>query len=190
MTTKNLIITRNNEPNLTIDNLEVAQFIHLMIDNEKIRQVVDTITSKVVLILGRFSGDGKCVLDAIREELRKRDYLPMLFDFEKPASRNLIETISTLAHMSRFVIADVSDERSVPQELYRIIPGLSSVPVQPLLHVAASEYALFEDLTSYSWVLDTYKYESIEGLIASLADHVIAPAEDKVRELRRPRSAK
>jgi len=49
----NLIITDDNEPTITVDNLEVAQFIYLLLNNQKIRDVIDTITSKVVLILGR-----------------------------------------------------------------------------------------------------------------------------------------
>jgi hypothetical protein len=40
----------------------------------------------VVLILGRFTDERKAVLDALREELRKRNYLPILFDVEKPRS--------------------------------------------------------------------------------------------------------
>ena len=97
----NLVITERDEPVITVDNLEVAQFIYLLLHNEKIREVIDTITSKAVLILGRFTPDRKVVLDAIRESLRQRNYLPILFDFEKPASRDLTETISTLAHIAR-----------------------------------------------------------------------------------------
>ena len=61
---KNLIITPHGEPEITVDNLEVAQFIYLLLNNEKIRHVIDTITSKVVLILGRFTEERKAVLDA------------------------------------------------------------------------------------------------------------------------------
>jgi hypothetical protein len=44
-----------------------AQFIHLLLHNEKLQRVIDTITSKVVLILGRFSVlERKQVLDALR----------------------------------------------------------------------------------------------------------------------------
>jgi hypothetical protein len=47
-----------------------------MLHNEKIRDVIDTITSKAVLILGRFTQERKPVLEALREELRQRKYLP------------------------------------------------------------------------------------------------------------------
>jgi len=81
-----LIITLIDQPTITVDNLKVAQFIYLLLNNKEIRDVIDTITSKVVLILGRFTDERKKVLDAIRDELRKQNYTPVLFDFEKPAS--------------------------------------------------------------------------------------------------------
>ena len=121
---RNLIITNVDEPEITVDNIEVAQFVYLLLHNEKIREVIDTITSKAVLILGRFTEERKAVLDALREELRKRDYLPILFDFEKPRSRNTDETITLLARMARFVVADISDAKSVLQELRAIVPDL------------------------------------------------------------------
>ena len=36
---------------ITVDSIEVARFVYLVLHNEKIRDVIDTITSKVVLIL-------------------------------------------------------------------------------------------------------------------------------------------
>ena len=83
-----------------------------MLNNQKIRDVIDTITSKAVLILGRFTDERKAVLDALREELRKRNYLPILFDFDKPRSRDTDETITLLARMARFIVADISDAKA------------------------------------------------------------------------------
>jgi hypothetical protein len=151
----NLVITPEDESPIQVDTLEVAQFIYLLLNNERILSVIDTITSKVVLILGRFTPDRKIVLDAIRDGLRKRDYLPILFDFEKPTSRSLTDTVSTLAHMARFVIADSTDAKSVPQELMRIVPFLPTVPVRPLMLAAQHEYGMFRDFGLYPWVLET-----------------------------------
>jgi hypothetical protein len=181
----NLVITDYDEPPIQIDNLELAQFIYLLLNNEKIRGVIDTITSKVVLILGRFTPERKVVLDAIRDELRKRDYLPVLFDFEKPASKDLTGTISTLANMARFVIADLTDPSSVPHELATLVPN-TVVPVQTIILEGQREYAMFPDLKRrYHWVLEPHQYKSQELLIAGLGETVIAPAEAKAKELAR-----
>lgn len=177
-----LIVTPPNEPIITVDNLEVAQFIYLLLNNARIRDVINTITSKVVLILGRFTKERKQVLNAQREALRQREYLPVLFDFEKPAHRDITETISMLAHMARFVIADITDARSIPQELERIIPNLPSVPVQPLLLTAQQEYGMFEHFRRYSWVLDPFFYDDETMLLAALNEKIIVPAEAKAKE--------
>ncbi|MDE3091563.1 MAG: pentapeptide repeat-containing protein, partial [Chloroflexota bacterium] len=148
-----------------------------------IRDVIDTIARKVVLILGRFTPERKTVLDAIREELRKRDYLPVLFDFDKPATRDITETMRTLAHLSRFIIADISDPSSIPLELQAVIPDLA-VPVKPLLLSGQREFSMFVDLRKkYHWVLNTHQYTDINDLLALFGDKVIAPAEQKAKEL-------
>jgi hypothetical protein len=182
-----LIITPDNELVITVDHLEVAQFIYLLLHNEKIREVIDTITSKAVVILGRFTPKRKAVLDALREELRCQNYLPIVFDFEKPASRDLTETISTLAHMARFIIADLTEAKSIPHELQRIVPALPSVPVQPLLQASAKEYSMFEHFKHFPWVLPLYRYKSTKAVIASLKKKIIAPAELKAKELLPPK---
>ena len=181
---QNLVITPANEPEITVDNIEVAQFIYLMLNNQKVRGVIDTITSKAVLILGRFTGERKAVLDALREELRKRNYAPILFDFSVPATRDITETISLLARMARFVVADITDAKSIPQELAVIVSDLPSVPVQPLLLEGSAEYSMFEHFKRYPWVLETYTYPSSERLIADLGERVIGPAEKYARSVK------
>jgi Pentapeptide repeats (8 copies) len=96
----NLIVTQSPEPSITVDNIKVAQFIYLILNNKEIRDIIDTITSKVVLILGRFSQERKRILDAIRDELRKREYVPIVFDFEPSINQTTVETIKTLASMA------------------------------------------------------------------------------------------
>jgi hypothetical protein len=186
-----LIITpsqepESQEPEITTDDIEVAQFLYLLIHNEKLRKVIDTITSKVVLILGRFTPERKAVLDALRDEVRKRNYLPVIFDFEKSASRTIDETVTLLARMARFVIADLSDAKSILQELRGVVPDLPSVPVQPLILASQEEPGMFDFFRFYPWVLTTYRYATQERLLANLDACVVAPAEAKARELQRP----
>jgi hypothetical protein len=39
------------------------------------------------------------------------------------------------------------------------------------------------DYWTYQWVLNVYRYDGIEELLASLEEQVIAPAESKAKEL-------
>jgi hypothetical protein len=179
----NLVITPTDQPKITVDNLEVAQFIYLLLNNAKIRAVIDTITSKVVLILGRFTPDRKTTLDALRDALRHRNYLPILFDFEKPTNRDFTETVSTLAHLASFVIADLTDPRSIPQELTAIVPHLLSVPVRPLLLGTQSEWGMFSDIARHTQVISPFHYTDDPMLLRCIETDIIAPAERKAREL-------
>jgi uncharacterized protein YjbI with pentapeptide repeats len=181
---QNLIITPRNEPAITVDNIEVAQFIYLLLHNQKVRDVIDTITSKVVLILGRFTDERKAVLDALRDELRNRNLLPILFDFAMPASRDVTETIKTLASLARFVIADVTDATEVRVELHNVVPDFTSLPVQLIVLRGHSEFVSLSHLTKFAWVLPIFEYDDEKHLLASLDKSVVGPAEDMTRKLR------
>ena len=181
---KDLIITHADQPAITVDDLEVAQFIYLLLNNKKIRSVIDTITSKAVLILGRFTPERKAILDSLRDELRKYDYVPILFDFDKPTNEDFTGTIKTLAGMCHFVIADITNPKSSPLELQATVPDYM-IPFVPIIQEAEEPFAMFADLwIRYGeWVLEPLKYVAAEDLIASLEDDIIQPAEQRYREL-------
>jgi uncharacterized protein YjbI with pentapeptide repeats len=175
--TQDLIISSEDQATVTVDRLEIAQFIYLLLNNKKIRDVIDSVTSKLVLILGRFLPERKSILDRVRQELRSRGYVPVLFDFPPPTSRDLTETISTLAHLAKFVIADITSAKSVPQELMRIVPNLPSVPIQPILLACEKEYGMFETFKHYPWVLETFLYENEQHLSEKFESSILEPAE-------------
>ena len=99
----------------------------------------------------------------------------------------MTETITILAHMACFIIADLTEPSSIPKELEAIVPTLA-VPVQPLLERSTRPYAMFKDYWKYHWVLEVYRYNELEDLLASLKEHVIEPAERKAKELAKLRA--
>jgi uncharacterized protein YjbI with pentapeptide repeats len=182
---RDLIITPPGEPAIMVDNINVAQFMYLLLNNEKIRELIDTITSKAVLILGRFSPERKIILDRLRDEPRIRHYVPILFDFEKPKSRDTVETIRTLAGMSKFIIADLTEAKAVIQELQAIVPNLPSVAVRFIIKKSEQEPGMFDHIRRFSWVVaDALEYETPEEVIGSINNGILGPVEAKLMELR------
>ncbi len=182
----NLIITRRGEPIITVDNLEVAQFIYLLINHKKLRAVIDSVIKKGVLILGPFENGGLEILKSIATKLRESGYLPIIFDFVKPEARNYTETVMTLAGLSRFVIVNLSGP-SIPQELYAIVQNFK-VPVSPIIEDGKKSYSMFVDLLENDWVLEPTKFSSKEQLNDILLSRIIEPAEKKYKERQRVRS--
>ena len=88
-----------------------------------------------------------------------------------------------MAHMARFIVADITEAKSIAQELQVIVPNLPTVPVQPLLLASEREYGMFESFRPYPWVLSTYYYDNLDDLLVSIEDKVISPAEEKARGL-------
>jgi uncharacterized protein YjbI with pentapeptide repeats len=182
---KDLIITPEQASPVTVDNIKVAQFIYLILNNKEIRDVINTLTSKTVLILGRFAiPERKAILDALRDKLREYDLLPMVFDFERPINKDFTETIKTLAGLCYFVIADVTNPKSSPLELQATVPDFQ-IPFVPIIQEGEQPFAMMVDLQKkYNWVLSTRTYSSKEALINKLKEGIIDPAMEKHNELK------
>jgi uncharacterized protein YjbI with pentapeptide repeats len=178
-----LVITASDEPTITVDDVEIGQFIYLILHNHKIRTVLDAITSKVVLILGRFTEERFAVLDFLRNELRKANYSPVLFDFDPAKSLDISDTVTLLARLARFVVADLTDPKCVQQEL-TLIATQALVPIRPIILRGHKPWAMFNDLRRRSAaLLDVYEYADQRDLMTGLREGVIEPAERRRREL-------
>jgi uncharacterized protein YjbI with pentapeptide repeats len=171
----NLIISRAEAPTVTVDDLEVAQFIHLLLNRQRLRNVIDIIKSKAVLILGRFTPERKAVRDAITNELRKHNLLPIIFDFERAVSRDFTETIKTLAGLSLFVIADITNPKSAPLELQTTIPDYQ-IPFVPIIQEGEKPFSMFSDLSKYPWMLTLLMYPSLDVLLEGFKRAIIDEA--------------
>src|SRR5438128_2313893 len=77
-----------------------------------------------------------------RTPLRQLRYLTILFNFVMQMRRNITETVSTLAHIAKFVATVLINTHSISQELSFIVPHLLFVPIQPLILASQREYAM------------------------------------------------
>lgn len=177
-----LIVSRQHGEMVAVDDIKVAQLVHLMLSSTSLRRVIATMSTSMVLVLGRFTPPRKRVLEGIRSELRKRGYVPVIFDFPNVPSRTLTETVGCLAHLSRFIVADITGARSIPQELMAVVPHLPSVPVQPLLLREEDPWGMFESFGRYGWVMPLNRYQSESDLLSRFDACVIEGPEGWLKE--------
>jgi uncharacterized protein YjbI with pentapeptide repeats len=178
-----LVISSDDEATITVDDLDVAQFIYLLRRREKLRNVIDAITSKAVLILGRFTPERKAILDAVAEELRAHRLLPIIFDFKGSTARDLTETIKILAGMSLFVIADVTNPKSSPLELEATVPDYE-VPFVIIIQKGKTPFPMLASLKKYPWVIKPIlTYPSAEMLRKAFKKAILDRAWAKRLEL-------
>jgi hypothetical protein len=115
--------------------------------------------------------------------LRRRDYVPIVFDFQEPTQRDLTETVKTLAGLCRFIIADITNPKSSPLELQATVPDYM-IPFVPIIAEGEEPFAMFKDLwIKYRWVIDPLEYSSIGRLMNVIEPSIIEPALKKHAEL-------
>lgn len=172
-----VVITPDDQPQIEVDGLEYSQFVHSSLISQGIRVDVDRIDRRAALIMGCFTSERKTILNTLRRAIRQRGLLPIWLDFEKPNGRGLQETILTLAGLSQFILAEISDPRSVPQELAAVVPSLPSVRVQPLLQSGYEPCAAFDQIRLCGSVLPLHTYKDQQKLSEELEQVVSANAE-------------
>jgi hypothetical protein len=134
------------------------------------------------LLLGRFTKGRIAVLERL-EALRQRGYVPIVFNFDKPETKDFTETVRILAGLSKFIIADITNPRSAPLELQATVPEIM-VPVQPIIEDRQTAFAMLEDLQrKHDWVFQTLRYSSLDRLIETMDEEIVGPAEAKFRQL-------
>lgn len=171
---------------VTVHDAQAASGIQ---DGASLQRMLSDVAARTVLILGRFTDKRKAVLDDIRRQLAglSHKYLPVIFDYDKPRERDLIETIVGLAAVSRFVIADLSDPKSIPAELQAIVPMFPSLPVVPIIEGAQREYPVSDHILRRESVHGpVVRYRNRKHLAGILEAEVIAPAERLYKRLSPP----
>jgi hypothetical protein len=71
-------------------------------------------------------------------------FVPMVFNFDKPETKDFAETVRLLANLSRFVIVDITNPRSTPLELQAAVPDYM-VPFVPILQQGEEPFSMFVD---------------------------------------------
>src|SRR4051812_15680069 len=114
----------------------------------------------------------------------------MVFNFDKPETKDFTQTVRSLAGLSHFVIVDLSNPRAVPLELQAVVPD-NTIPFVPIVEEGQDPFSMFIDLQNkYDWVLDVISYPSVDRLVEVLETEIVKPAEVKFNELLERRARK
>lgn len=123
---------KENKGLLTVDDLALGNIIYLRLENLNYSKFIKQSKSSSVLVLGRF-GKNLTRLESIKDKLRKSGFTPIVFDFKAPDTLDLIEIIVLLSLLSKLIIVDLSQAKSVPAELQAILSTLM-IPVVPIIN--------------------------------------------------------
>ena len=149
-------------------------------DKGQYKATINESLNRQVLILGRFSPRRKKILDALKKILNQHPggYLPLLLVGKKPKGITLGEWGLYTAIASKFIIADISEPKSIPDELRGIIPQCPSRPVVPIINQSGKQYALAEEWALRKNVAQpTIRYKNKEDLGRKIREEVIPAAE-------------
>lgn len=185
-TSQDLII--GNNPNeqkspLRTHDLHTAQLLALMLDGAGIRSLIDSVTSKLVLILGSFSTPEKVVLDALRLTLQSFGYVAVEFDFERPSDRDYAETVLTLVGMSRFVVADFTNAKEVRAEVAQARRQFGRVPIIPIAKEGVSLPVTMANSFPPEELQLLVRYKDRDDLIKKVQSSIIQPGEERSRRI-------
>jgi uncharacterized protein YjbI with pentapeptide repeats len=185
---RDLDIMPAQQPVLSVDSLQTAQLVGLLLHNERSRLDVFDITLNTVLVIGRFSPERREVLAAIKEALRRSGYSPIVLDFHQPGSGDKNEMVKILGRMSRFVVADLTGDPRIAETLDAVVHFLPSIPIQPVGQAEEPRGGVESHYHKYRWVLPFWAFRDAGAVAALFAAEVIAPAEQKAAELRQKMS--
>jgi uncharacterized protein YjbI with pentapeptide repeats len=172
------------QPPLLIEDFKLAPFIHELDRDEATGRLIETLATKLVLLLGRFKAGPKELLDRLFAAFRRRGYIPAIIDFKCAGSHSWDEVMLSVAMCAHFVVVDMTDAHAAFAEVPYILAS-RAVPIKPLIAIGAAEPSQFGGLRRrFAHLLPLFTYDSPESLIDNIDAAVIAPCEAELERLR------
>ena len=135
---------------MTVDDIEIAQFIYTIVDNQKISKMIDSMRTKTVLILSSFDDSSKITVTALKDSIRNHGLIPLLFTFQKPKHKGLMGTVRTMAELSAFVIIDESIFANQIFEISNLIPSVR-VPFARIAREGSKKISMDDEAKHLYW---------------------------------------
>ena len=181
-----LILSPDFQSTITIDNLIVGQFVNLLLNNAEVRDVIDTVSSKIVLIVGWYMPERVKTWNAVRVALLERHYVPITVNIDWTADIRVIETLARLVSLARFVVVDFTDPLTYRMfmlpELYQLLEKHASKPVQPILLKGSPLNTLHSEFQKSLSCLPLHEYSAQNETWEMEAADIVAAAERWIEE--------
>jgi uncharacterized protein YjbI with pentapeptide repeats len=173
--TANLALTPSDEAAILVDDLEMVNLMEALLREPRWRELITRSSLRIALVIGRFPQWRRPHLDALREELRRSEYAPLAIDLEKPVGPKLRSVIANLAHLAKFVIADLAGSRAFAKELQPFSFSLRELPLQIVMPDGEEPPEL-----PGLWAIEPHRYRDTEHLVEIFEKEILQPLERKL----------
>jgi len=153
---QDLIVNREDQLSMMVDDIEIAQFIYMIADNQKISKIIDNMRTKAVLILGSFDDASMAAIAALKGAIRNHGMIPLLFTFEQPKHKSLMGTVRTMAELSSLVIVDQSIFANQIFEMSNLVLNVH-VPFARIAREGSKKITMDDEAKHFDW----YQHEPI-----------------------------
>jgi len=170
-----LLITPRNEIPVWVGDLEVAQFLSLVLFGKRENRLFrDRACSRLALVAGRFRGNRQPVADAIQQALDSVGLTAVFVEVEKPMARELPPSLSSLFRVAKVVLVDTS---RLPQSGRLFDAATELTPGRPVISLTDErEPRTGESLPNRPEVQAPIRFESPEKLGETLRNRLLALA--------------
>jgi uncharacterized protein YjbI with pentapeptide repeats len=177
----NLIVSHPKMPKIIVDNLEIAQLVHLRLYKENDTRHFDAIPNNIIVILGRFSKGRSEVLATLQDSIRHNSYIPLKVDCDEKTTPDF-GTLSALASLAQFFVIDVTEPCASISSLQDIVFPLAT----PVHCIMQQNYLQTKNGSSQNFLLENFFsplfYHHADELHILLEETIFAPNEVELTE--------
>ncbi|MFQ5628270.1 MAG: pentapeptide repeat-containing protein [bacterium] len=175
----NLVVSHPKMPKIIVDNLEIAQLVHLRLYKENYSRHFNPIPEKIIVLLGHFSKTRSKVLANIQDNIRQHGFIPLKVDCDESTTPNF-DTLTALTSLAQCIIVDATEPCAAMKTLQDIVFPLAT-PVHCILQQNIQVY----DIGSPKPFLpekffSPLFYESIDDLQDLFETHIFPQPEEEV----------
>jgi uncharacterized protein YjbI with pentapeptide repeats len=163
-----LVITQPGEPVVAIDDLDAAQFVNLLLHSPSLRSRIETISTRMALVLIARSPRGLERIARLRGALAIAGWMAIQYDVGAPAPDQARAMIDVLSRICGVVVADLHDVAPFWDHVAAALERYRR-PLVPLVPEPGFDPATVVDIAACrERVLPALSYDSLDRIADAL----------------------